>query len=261
MRQANVKIELLAQLAEIRRRVGVLIRQRGRAGETYVNPSVVLDIEDAQKEIRGLKKELRRLGVKVENHPNDGDFEAIEPPGLHVAPDPLPPEPVEHPLLGLQLSEWGMLLEWVVATIGGWLTIGLLSGWLQQRVLRRRLGDQASFLFPLWLFTTTPAMVVTVLVTAKGASAGAIGGVVVAFVQWLDLRRISATIGLWRWLLVSAIGGGLANTLIFVPAQDQPRYYDLATASLILPVTVSAAVYGCITGFALVWMLHTQQKA
>jgi len=57
-------------LAANRRRLAVLLRQQARLGD-YAPPHMLLEIEDAQAEVRAIKEALSAARVAVEDEPND----------------------------------------------------------------------------------------------------------------------------------------------------------------------------------------------
>ena len=70
----SLEQETIAQqldlLAVNRRRLAVLLRQQARLGD-YAPPHVLLEIEDAQAEVRAIKETLSAASVAVEDEPND----------------------------------------------------------------------------------------------------------------------------------------------------------------------------------------------
>src|SRR6266542_2040084 len=70
----SLEQETIAQQLDLlvanRRRLAVLLRQQARLGD-YAPPHVLLEIEDAQAEVRAIKETLSAASVAVEDEPND----------------------------------------------------------------------------------------------------------------------------------------------------------------------------------------------
>ena len=70
----SLEQETIAQQLDLlvanRRRLAVLLRQQARLGD-YAPPHLLLEIEDAQAEVRAIKETLSAASVAVEDEPND----------------------------------------------------------------------------------------------------------------------------------------------------------------------------------------------
>jgi hypothetical protein len=135
---------------------------------------------------------------------------------------------------------------------------GLAIGSLQQRLLRRRLGDDAR----LWALATgvgfgggmalvvatglgeTPGLVAQI---TQGAIAGALVGAMIGAAQWLVIRaRVPGA----RWWVVASIGGWAAGAA----AGDAVAYFIDGLDLLVAPIVAAG-----VTGIALVAFLHSRK--
>src|SRR6266545_1378766 len=75
----------LAQLASHRQRLALLLQQQAKLG-AYTPPYVLIDIQEAQSAIRGIKEHLRAADVAVEDEPNDDVIPTAGAVPSHLSP-------------------------------------------------------------------------------------------------------------------------------------------------------------------------------
>ncbi|MFN6513130.1 MAG: hypothetical protein RMY29_001345 [Nostoc sp. CreGUA01] len=90
-----------------------------------------------------------------------------------------------------------------------------------------------------------------------GAVVGVVAGTSLGMIQWLVLRRSLFRTG-W-WVLANTLGATIPIILVFPlhEALDSPSFGSLSLG-FFLPFAVYFAVFGAITGGALVWLMRTQ---
>ncbi len=75
----------LQQLASLRQRLALLLQQQAKLG-AYTPPYVLIDIQEAQSAIRGIKEHLRAADVAVEDEPNDDVIPTAGAVPSHLSP-------------------------------------------------------------------------------------------------------------------------------------------------------------------------------
>ena len=181
------------------------------------------------------------------------------------------------------------LLLFVLGPVTAWVSLGLLGGFGQWIVLRRRLPISGWWVFATW-GATIPAFVGSVLINilvgglaylvivwrhpglsrddianlgpspellyAIGALiSGAAGGAIVGLVQAAFLREYLPRVR--RWVLASALGTALVSTFVLnlvIGAPPIPFRLRQGASGLL-----AGAGYGAVTGLVLVWLLRERE--
>lgn len=251
------------QLQLWRAQVRLLESQRAMHGAAFVPPSVRANIALARQEIAQCKAVLRGWSIPVEDLPEDSDLRLAgvsksrleyEPPltflewlGGHRRK--------RHPL------ERRFLVEWVRATIFGWVSVGVATGYLQGKVLRSRMRSGQVDLLLFWTVYTLPISWLAPWATSYydlGFWGGVLMGGLLGFMQWAGLRRVALSSGLHHWLFANGLAGGLALYLIDLEWDGRMPWFDLPSLLAMLTVFAAGTLFALITGVMLGWLLHHQ---
>ncbi len=176
--------------------------------------------------------------------------------------------------MSLTPSERALGIQWVLATIVGWLVgfaacqaiqgfistvlvdglvIGTAVGFAQWVVLRRR-HARVVWWVPLSIIGFGIGKAISEAVTPSTPSlgtdllAGAIIGAVVGLAQWLVLRRVVPSA--WWWILATTVAWMAAWALI----EPLERSEGSAIAVAYIVGAIAAGVAGIVTGATLIWL-------
>ena len=176
----------------------------------------------------------------------------------------------------------GQALASVVPAILTGILEGLVVGWAQWSVLRRRLPDlrarswisaTALGAFVAWCLGMLPSTIMSLTPQPAAAQAGpspfdgplvyplamamgAVLGVVLGVPQWAVLRRWAPR-G-WRWIAANSAAWALGMPIIFMVAGGVPPSLPVAAIAVIVLATLAlaGAVVGAVHGAVLVRMLN-----
>ncbi|MBD2517496.1 serine/threonine protein kinase [Nostoc sp. FACHB-973] len=144
---------------------------------------------------------------------------------------------------------------WRANVVAGFVLLGILCGGLlaimQWLMLRRLVSCKW------WVLATVVGITIGFLMAGivAGAVAGAVGGTSVGMIQWLVLRR-SLPRTAW-WVLANSVGAAIPIILV-VPLSQALGSPSPNRLEFFLVLAVYFAIFGAITGGALVWLMRKQ---